>query len=241
MVAPLLYALVILFVAFAPSLLYMVRARNWERYGREPYVRLLLCFGYGAVVAVIISLVLSSLLLGELLRIDRVYDLGGEHFLGAVVVAPLVEELAKAAGLVLVLAYILREEDGIIYGIAVGLGFAATENLLYELSALASAGVVAYLMTAILRTLSSTLLHATATGTSGLGVGKAVVQGRPLVTAFPYYLIAVVMHAAFNFIAGLSRYYPDTFGEWTAAVSLLLAISFATFAWITFRDRISMA
>ena len=72
-------------------------------------------------------------------------------------------------------------------------------------------------------------------------MGKAVVQQRPLVTAFPYYLVAVLMHAAFNFIAGLSRYYPDTFGDWTAVVSLFLAIGLATFAWITFRDRISTA
>ena len=128
-----------------------------------------------------------------------------------------------------------------VYGIAIGLGFAATENLFYELDALAVAGVAAYIITAILRTISSTFLHATATGMSGLGVGRAVVTQRPLVYAFPYYLVAVLMHAVFNLIAGLSRSHPGTFGEWTAVISLFLAIAFATFAWASFRERISAA
>ncbi|MCK4969912.1 MAG: PrsW family intramembrane metalloprotease, partial [Thermoplasmata archaeon] len=150
MVDAFLYSIIIISVAFVPSLYYLVVARNWERYGREPYRRLLLCFAYGAVAAIIISIVLEILILGNLHRIDRIYQLGDENFLGAVIVAPIVEECVKAFGLVLVLAYVLREEDGMIYGIGIGLGFAATENLLYELSAL-SVGLDAYLATAILR------------------------------------------------------------------------------------------
>jgi len=238
MVTELCIVSIILGVAFIPSLLYLVRVRNWERFGKEPYVRLLLMFGYGAIVAVVISLVLNQLVLGELMRFDRLTSVGGEHFVGAVVVAPFVEEMAKGIGLVFIIMVILREEDGMVYGAAIGLGFAATENLLYELSAL-SVSVAAYLMTAVLRIISSTLLHATATGVTGFGVGRAVMRKKALVTALPFYMLAVVMHSTFNFLASLPSVWPDTFGEWTAVVSLLLVIIFAGIAWSAMRGRIS--
>jgi RsiW-degrading membrane proteinase PrsW (M82 family) len=230
---------IIIGVAFVPSLLYLVVVRNWERFGREPYSRLLLMFGYGAFVAVLIALVLNQVVLGELMRFERLTDVGGEHFLGAVVVAPLVEEMAKGLGLVLVLAHLKREEDGMVYGATIGLGFAATENLLYETTALAEAGWGAFIMTAILRIISSTLLHATATGVTGYGIGKAVVSQQALMTAIPFYLIAVLMHATFNFLATLPSVWPDTFGDWTGMVSLVLVILFAGFAWRAMRARIS--
>jgi RsiW-degrading membrane proteinase PrsW (M82 family) len=230
---------IIIGVAFVPSLLYLIRVRNWERFGREPYMRLLLMFGYGAVVAVLIALVLNQVVLGELMRFERLTEVGGEHFLGAVVVAPVVEEMAKGLGLVLVLSYLAREEDGMVYGAAVGLGFAATENLLYEVTALGEAGWGAFIMTAILRIVSSTLLHATATGVTGYGMGKAVVAQKALMTALPYYLVAVMMHATFNFLASLPSVWPDTFGVWTGMISLMLAIFFAGFAWRAMRAQIA--
>ncbi|MCJ2540156.1 MAG: hypothetical protein LN414_02665, partial [Candidatus Thermoplasmatota archaeon] len=66
MVTELCFVSIVLAVAFVPSLLYLVRVRNWERFGKEPYVRLLLMFGYGAVVAVLIALILNQMVLGEL-------------------------------------------------------------------------------------------------------------------------------------------------------------------------------
>jgi RsiW-degrading membrane proteinase PrsW (M82 family) len=238
MALDLCFILVIIAVAFVPSLLYMVRVRNWERFGKEPYMRLLMMFGFGAFVAVIITLILSSLLLGELMRFERITAVGDENFIGAVIVAPLVEELAKGLGLVFVIAALAREEDGMVYGAAIGLGFAATENLLYELSAL-SVGIEAYILTALLRIISSTLLHATATGVTGFGVARAVVAKKALITALPFYLVAVLMHATFNFLASLPSVWPETFGDWTGVISLLLVILFAGFAWRVMRDRIS--
>ncbi len=238
MVTEICFVMMILAVAFVPSLYYLVRVRNAERFGREPYFRLLLMFGYGAVVAVIIALVLNQLVLGELMRFERLTSVGGEHWLGAVVVAPVVEEMAKALGLVFIISAVIREEDGMVYGAAIGLGFAATENLLYELSAL-SVSVTAYVLTAMIRIISSTLLHATATGVTGFGVGRAVVGGRPLLAAFPFYLLAVLMHSTFNFLATLPSVWPDTFGDWTALVSLLLVIAFATYAWWAMRTRLA--
>lgn len=238
MVTEICFVLMILAVAFVPSLIYLVRVRNWERFGKEPYMRLMLMFGFGAFVAVIITLVLSSLVLGELLRFERITAVGDEHFISAVFVAPFVEELAKGMGLVFILSAISREEDGMVYGAAIGLGFAATENLLYEMSAL-SVSIAAFIITALLRIISSTLLHATATGVTGYGIGRAVVGKKALITALPFYLVAVLMHATFNFIASLPSVWPNTFGDWTSVVSLFLVIFFAGFAWRVMRDRIS--
>ncbi len=240
MVSNLVFVAIIFLVAFVPSFVYLIRARNWERIGKEPYRRLLMVFGYGAGAAIIISIVLELLIIGNLESFERLYQLGDENFLGAVVVAPIVEEMAKALGLLFVMAHFIREEDGIVYGIAAGLGFAATENLLYEVPALAI-GLGAYLMTAILRTVSSTLLHATATGVTGLGIGKAHVEGRPVLFALPFYFIAVAMHAGFNLVAGLSTTHPETFGDagTTALVSLCFVIGFALTAWLIVRQRVS--
>jgi RsiW-degrading membrane proteinase PrsW (M82 family) len=228
----------ILGVAFVPSLLYLVTVRNTERFGREPYGRLILMFGFGAVVSVLLALVLNAVVLGELMKFERLTEVGGEHFLGAVVVAPFVEELVKGLGLVFVLSVLTREQDGMVYGAAIGLGFAATENLLYEVTAL-SGGLLAYAVTAILRIISSTLLHATATSVTGYGVARAVVERRALLAAFPFYIVAVIMHATFNLIAMLPSTWPDTFGDWTWSISLLLTILFAVFAWRAMRARIS--
>lgn len=238
MVEELCFVAIILAIAFVPSLIYLVRVRNWERFGKEPYIRLLMMFGFGAFVSVIIALVLNQMVLGELMRFERLTQVGDEHFIGAVVVAPFVEEMAKGLGLVFVMAYLSREEDGIVYGAAIGLGFAATENLLYELSAL-SVSVAAFVMTAVLRIISSTLLHATATGVTGFGVGHAVAARKPVYTAIPFYLVAVLMHATFNFFATLPSVWPNTFGEWTSIISLMLVIGFAYYAWSIMRERIS--
>jgi len=233
-----LFLLGIVLVALLPSLYYLVRTRNSERYAREPYVRLLAVFGYGAISAVVVSLVLEILIIGNLSRFERLYMLGDTNFLAAVVVAPIVEEAAKAMGVVFVVGYFARAEDGLVYGVAAGLGFAATENLLYEVSAL-EVGVIAYFATALIRTISSTLLHASATGVTGLGLGRAHAMKRPLALAFPYYLVAVLMHSFFNLVAGLGTTHPGLLGDYTDLVSLVICVVFAGVAFRLARERIS--
>ncbi len=240
MASALAYAVGIVLLAVLPSIYYLVRARESERYGREPYGRLLAVFAFGGITAVIISIVLEVLIIGNLDMAKRLYELGDTNFLAAVVVAPIVEEAAKALGVVLVMAHFSRAEDGLVYGVAAGLGFAATENLLYELSALEAGGLVAYFATVIIRSISSTLLHASATGVTGLGVGKAQVTSSRLYVAFPYYLVAVLMHSGFNFFAGLGVTHPDLLGEATSVLGLLICVVFATLAFRLARERLAM-
>jgi len=230
----------ILLVALLPSLYYLVRARNSERYGREPYGRLLGVFAFGAVSAVIISLILEIVIAGNLDKMERLYALADENLLAAVVVAPIVEEGAKALGVVLVAGYFQRAEDGLVYGVAAGLGFAATENLLYELSALEAGGLITFFAVAFVRSISSTLLHASATGVTGLGIGKAKVAGQAYATALPYYLVAVLMHAAFNYLASLDTTHPGLLGDATGLIGLVACIAFAGLAFRLMRERLSV-
>jgi RsiW-degrading membrane proteinase PrsW (M82 family) len=239
MASALTYAVGIVLLALLPSLYYLVRARDSERYGREPYGRLLAVFGFGAITAVVISIILELVIVGNLHMAKRLYELGDTNFLAAVVVAPIVEEAAKALGVVLVMAHFSRAEDGLVYGVAAGLGFAATENLLYEMSALEAGGLIAYFATVVVRSISSTLLHASATGVTGLGIGKAQVAGRSLYVALPYYVGAVLMHSAFNLFAGLNVTIPGVSAEATSVLGLVICVVFATLAFRLARERLA--
>lgn len=209
--------IVILVAAFAPSLIYLIWMRNTERFQREPYGRLLRVFFIGgALISVVVAIVLESLLLDLLNQnVERVYLVFGENpnittLLLACVIAPFVEELAKSYGVFRVRKFMQEVEDGIVYGAAAGLGFAATENLFYESNAFLTNGAEAFIATAIVRTLSSALLHASASSVMGLGIARGKLEGR---SWLPYYFGAVVMHSLFNLAASLGPILESDFGE----------------------------
>src|SRR3990170_3789149 len=90
--------------AFALPLLFVMWIRNTERFGREPWLAILKAFAWGAVFSVIVAIVLSVILLGVFQEIAPVYVFLSQRFedpeaiLAILVVAPIVEEAAKALG-----------------------------------------------------------------------------------------------------------------------------------------------
>lgn len=221
---------VLILVAFVPSILYMVWIRNAEKHSREPWGMLLKVFAYGAILSVIFAVVLE-ILLASLFdqNIERVYEFLGENptipmLVVVCVIAPFVEELTKAMGVFRVKKrrMIVEIENGIVYGAAAGLGFAATENLLYESAAYLSDGVEAFVATAVLRSLSSALLHATASAMVGLGIARSALQGK---SWFPYYLGAVTLHGGFNFAASFGVVYYDSLGDSAYLIGLMAAFT----------------
>jgi len=216
--------------AFVPSLVYMVWIRNTERYGREPYGRLLSIFMIGATLSVVVAVVLEILLIVLLdMNIERVYEILGEDptiasIILAVIIAPLVEELAKALGVFRWRKSIKDIKDGIVFGAAAGLGFAATENLLYETSAYFADGAEAFIATTIVRSLASALLHATASSLVGLGIARSVRQRRSWI---PYYLGAALVHGLFNLSASIGLLYEGEQGATAYLVGLLAAFAIA--------------
>lgn len=228
-------------MAFVPSMLYLVWIRNTERYSREPYKRLLIIFLYGAVFSVSLALLVEivlMILLSE--NVERVYEVLGDDpgvpaLMLACVIAPFVEEAAKGLGILRAKRAITELENGIVYGAAVGLGFAATENMLYENSALLEGGAQAFIATAIIRSISSALLHASASSVLGLGIARKVMGVGGWL---PYYLGAVVMHSVFNFAASFGVLYEDEIGQIAYSIGLIVAIVIAFLGISTMRSKI---
>ena len=228
----LIFWIVLILVAFVPSVLYLVWIRNTEKHSREPYGMLLKVFAYGAVLSVIFAIGLE-LILATLFdqNIERVYEYLGENpsipmLVLACVIAPFVEELTKALGVLRVKKrrMLVELENGIVYGAAAGLGFAATENLLYESTSYLTDGMEAFVVTTALRSLSSVLLHATASALVGLGIARSALQGK---SWLPYYLGAVVLHGGYNFAASFGSVYYDTLGDSAYLIGLTAAFAIA--------------
>src|SRR5213596_2211845 len=232
------YFLLILFIAaFALPLVYLVWIRNSPRYGREPWSTVLKAFSWGAVLSVIIALVLSLVFILILNQIGPLNDFFARRFadpttaIGVLVVAPIVEESAKGVGATAGRPQTQSKADGLVYGAAAGLGFSATENLVYALAALLVPGVgpSGSLVVVAVRSFSSTFLHASSTAVMGYGLAKSWLSGRPW-AVFPFYIVAVAMHATFNLFSTLAdgaAQRSDTAG---AAVAFLAAVSLAIVA-----------
>jgi hypothetical protein len=122
--------------------------------------------------------------------------------------APVVEECSKGLALLLIffVAYLVRRRsglmefagvmDGIVYGSAVGFGFAIAEDLLYGLQY----GPETFLV----RRIFGGFAHASFTSLTGIGLGLVPwVQSRVLKVVLPVLGLmgAILLHATFNITA----------------------------------------
>jgi protease PrsW len=219
----------LLFVAFVPPLVFMVRIRNAEHFDRNPWHVMFFLFAWGAVGAIVIAVIGESWL-GFQLDTYRPARVPQMMWL-AVIMGPLVEEPAKALGVVFLSRKRLREEeDGLVYGAAAGLGFSATENLAYELGALAENGFAGWVVTSILRMMTSTLLHASSSAVAGWGIARGRLRPGMDGEAWRFLALAMLMHGLFNFLATL----PLLLGEY-ATIELLSLLAVFVFAGIVYR------
>ncbi len=179
--ALLAYAIALGVPAFA---FYVIHALDLFKTSRNNTI--LICALWGAAVAY----PLAALINGEL------HTLLG-YALVVNLTAPLVEELLKA----LVLLYFTRQPsfyyfvDGAVYGFGVGIGFAVMENLAY-VSATPS------LALAITRVLSTSLMHAMASGVVGISLGRLRRTRAPLLPLFGIGS-AILVHIAYNNVVNM--------------------------------------
>jgi RsiW-degrading membrane proteinase PrsW (M82 family) len=192
-----------------PTAIYAAIMWWFDRYEKEPLWLLAVTFLWGAIPAIILSLIVELVLgipvsvLGEGL-LTEVVGSGG--------VAPVVEEIAKAVALLGLFVFLRREFDsvldGIIYGALVGFGFAMTENVLYFLSSLFTGGWAEWGMVVFLRAIVFGLNHAFFTSLTGAALGFArlsrVGWERWLVPLFGLGL-AIAFHAIHNVGASLAE------------------------------------
>jgi protease PrsW len=130
------------------------------------------------------------------------------NFFTAVVEAPIVEECSKGFALLLIffVAYLARRRsgmiefagvmDGIVYGSAVGFGFAIAEDVLY--------GLQYGPETFVVRRIFGGFAHASFTALTGIGIGLVpLVQSRVMKVVLPLLGLsgAILLHATFNLTA----------------------------------------
>ncbi|MFE6614313.1 PrsW family intramembrane metalloprotease [Amycolatopsis sp. NPDC057786] len=186
----------------------VVTAFLWvDRWEPEPPKLLLLAFVWGACVATIIALLLNSgaEAVGELLL-----GTGAGSKISGLVSAPLVEEAAKAAFILLLWWRRPIEFDGVVDGIVyagfTAAGFAFTENIYYFGRAFAehgfgdgtSAGVLAAFF---LRGVLSPFTHPLFAVMTGIGLGIAAsskVRSLRVLAPIGGYVVAVLLHALWN-------------------------------------------
>jgi RsiW-degrading membrane proteinase PrsW (M82 family) len=197
----------IVLAAAVPALLWAWAICRIDRYEREPGWALVAALLGGAVIAAALSHTVNGWLLdwaGELAGRDAARPLAGGFG------APVVEELAKAATLVLVAALASRlvdgALDGIVYGALVGIGFAFTENVVYLTFAVLQGGSGGLVRAVYVRALLGGGNHAAFTATTGAALGWAMAArglsepGRWLVPLVGLAL-AIVQHVVWNAVA----------------------------------------
>ena len=127
---------------------------------------------------------------------------GRPEFILVSIVAPIVEELLKPIGLLFVMKRLRTPYEGVLYGVACGMGFAIIENMLYELFILIWHGSDAWTINAFLRGIGSTVLHAVGPAAVGYAVAYANQMERPMAKYVGLaYVFGIVMHGLWNSIA----------------------------------------
>ena len=222
--------ILLVFMSFLPPLIYMVWIRNTEKYHRERWKPILLCFLWGASIAIIAAVILE-VILGFSLAIS-IHDSSMIPLLTVIVVAPIAEEFTKPLALRLksVKKEIDELEDGLIYGAVAGLGFSATENLLYGASFF-SKGLLVFFILIIMRSFGGCLLHASATAWTGYGYGKTIMKHTSLLRIMPYFALAIFLHGFYNFLV--------TFDGLGVLSGLILAFTLVLISIILVRRKIS--
>jgi len=189
----------LVFMSFLPPIIYTIWIRNTEKYNREKWRTVLICFFWGASIAIIAALIIEYIL--QISLVASIEDYDTISFLIVILIAPVAEEFSKP--LALKLKSIKKEinefEDGLIYGAIAGLGFSATENLFYGLDFL-SKGLLIFLILISLRSFGACLLHASATALTGYGYGKAIMKHTSILGIIPYFILAIFVHSAYNFL-----------------------------------------
>ena len=161
-------------ISLTTTLLYMALVWWLDRHEKEPLSLAAAAFLWGAIPAILVSLVAELLfdvplvVLGEGLAYQVV---------SSSLIAPVIEEVVKAAAL-LGLFIFWRHEfdnvlDGIIYGALVGFGFAMTENIFYSVASLGENGWGGWGTVVFMRTLLFGLNHSFFTALTGIGFGYA--------------------------------------------------------------------
>ncbi len=205
-------ALISLVVAVVPILVYLKIIWLMDRYDREPVGLLLGNFLWGAFGAVLFAVIIS-IKTSELLMVSDYHSV--------VVIAPVIEEITKG---VFLLWTVRRRSfdnmtDGMVYGMAIGLGFGMTENFIYFYGAETGSQ---WLFLVIVRTFFTAIMHAMSTGILGalIGLGKYRLHRFRYSLLISGFVLAVFMHFFWNYSVSIN----SLGAVWMAALFIALSL-----------------
>jgi RsiW-degrading membrane proteinase PrsW (M82 family) len=198
----------------------MAAFRWLDRVEPGPWRNLVFAFAWGACAAALIAIVANSFATRWIATATA--DPSHADTLGATVIAPVVEETAKAAAVLLVFLFRRRDFTGVVDGVVIAgftaTGFAFTENILYLGTAFGTdqlsggsglASVTA--ATFFVRVIMSPFAHPLFTVLTGIGFGVAAFsaewqRARRVLVPAGGLLLAMGMHAVWNGSATFGEY-----------------------------------
>lgn len=205
----------LLLLAIAPVFVIIIYIYFKDKYEKEPKAFLFKNFLLGAVVSVIVTTILYGVT-DIIIPLPDKFSVV-QQFIKAFFVVALVEEFSKY----IIVRYFAQPNkafnepfDGIVYGLMVSMGFAATENIFYVLDS----GVT----TAVLRAFTAVPAHATFGILMGYYMGKAKFSNNQILLNLSGLLLAILFHGAYDFFLFID-FVP---GIWIGAfVSLFIGIA----------------
>jgi RsiW-degrading membrane proteinase PrsW (M82 family) len=158
-----------LIIAVVPLAIVFLGVHIIDRWEPEPKSMIAFAIAWGAVAAIGITLLVD-------LGITLVIGMRPE-VLSTVIQAPIIEEIAKGLGILIIFLIGRRvfdgPVDGIVYGALIGGGFAFTENIQYFAISLIEGGGTQLTATFVMRGLLSPFAHAMFTSLTGFAMGLA--------------------------------------------------------------------
>lgn len=234
-------------LATLPVPLLLAAFRWLDRVEPGPWRNLLFAFAWGACAAALIAIIANTFATRWIATATA--DPASADTLGATVIAPVVEESAKAAAILLIFVFRRRDFTGIVDGVVVAgftaTGFAFTENILYlgsafgEDQATGGSGLASVTAaTFFVRIVMSPFAHPLFTVLTGIGFGIAAFGGRRhrrlRLVALPLLglTLSMGMHALWNGSASL-------LGPWGfyAVYGAFMVPVFGLLTWLTIWTR----
>jgi len=196
-------------VALVPLIAVLAVVRWVDRWEPEPFALRVFSFLWGAGVSILTALVVDE----TLNRFGHQIGVSRDTFFSITVQSPVVEEVAKGVGVLIVFLIAQRTfdgpVDGVVYAATIAAGFAFVENIQYFGLALWNGGGVDLAYTFYVRGILSPFAHLTFTACTGIALGLAANGPRSIGRTIGLFCgglaAAILLHAGFNLGSSLNE------------------------------------